>query len=189
MATDQVADPLASPVPDPAARAASQPGAAWRGVLRALGLFAVLAAAYAAGSELDWQWFGASAIGIAFFPPAGVNVAALLLTRRRAWPVVIAAIMATEITVDLQHSLAPAAAIGLAIATALEALTGAYITAWLCNGSPDLRARADLARFVLGACLLGPLAGALVGATVAPLNSGSRRPGDLLHVWTAHGVP
>src|SRR5258708_34757097 len=109
MATDQVADPLASPVPDPAARAASQPGAAWRGVLRALGLFAVLAAAYAAGPELAWQWFRASAIGIAFFPPARVNVAALPPTRPRAWPGAIRPTTAAQITADPQHSPAPPA--------------------------------------------------------------------------------
>ena len=56
-----------------------------------LGLFAIVASAYAIGAELSWQSFSS---GAAFgFPPAGVTVAALLLTNRRRWPAVVAAII------------------------------------------------------------------------------------------------
>src|SRR5208337_3274252 len=70
---------------------------------RAAGLFAVIAAAYVAGAELGWHHFSS---GLAFgYPPSGVDVAALLLIARRRWLVVIAAIVVSEVGVDLQHHL------------------------------------------------------------------------------------
>ncbi len=45
------------------------------------GLFGWVALPYLAGSVLSWQTFGGG-IGPAFFPAAGVTVAAMLLTKR-----------------------------------------------------------------------------------------------------------
>src|SRR5213078_618097 len=85
---------------------------------QALTLFALIAVAYAIGAELSWQSFSS---GAAFgFPPAGITVAALLLTERRRWPVVIAAIVVAEISVDLQHHLTPLVALGSAAANVVE---------------------------------------------------------------------
>ena len=53
----------------------------WRS---ASGLFACVALTYLAGAVLSWQSFGAG-VGPAFFPPAGVTVAAMLLTPRSRW--------------------------------------------------------------------------------------------------------
>jgi hypothetical protein len=64
-----------------------------------VGLFALVFLAFGLGAVLSWSSFG-SAVGPAFFyPPAGVSVAAMLLTRRALWPAVVAAIMAGEILV------------------------------------------------------------------------------------------
>ena len=55
------------------------------------------------GAELSWHSFSA---GLAFgFLPAGITVSALLLTDRRRWPVVLAAIVVGKVGVDLQHHL------------------------------------------------------------------------------------
>lgn len=79
------------------------PGRARNSVRRAVMLFALVAAAYVIGAELSWHSFGS---GLAFgFPPAGVDVAVLLLTARRYWPAVLAAIAVSEVGVDLQHQL------------------------------------------------------------------------------------
>src|SRR5262249_60459836 len=70
---------------------------------RAAGLFAVIAGAYVAGAELAWHHFSS---GLAFgYPPSGVDVAVLLLIAWRRWLVVIAAIVVSEVGVDLQHHL------------------------------------------------------------------------------------
>ena len=154
---------------------------------RTAGLFAVIAAAYVVGAELSWHHFSS---GLAFgYPPAGVDVAALLLIARRRWPVVMAAIAVSEIGVDLQHHLTLAVALGAALANVVEPVTGASLTRWLCGGRrPDLGTRLGLGRFVLGAAVLGPLAGGLIGATVSWASQGGWWPGLVLQWWAGDGI-
>ena len=45
---------------------------------------------------------------------------------------------------------------------AVEPVLGAACALWFCHGMPDLTARADLLKFVVGAVALGPLAGGLI---------------------------
>jgi len=154
---------------------------------RAAALFAVIAAAYVVGAELAWHHFSS---GLAFgYPPSGVDVAALLLVARRRWGIVIAAIVVSETTVDLQHHLTLAAALVAALANAVEPVTGASLTRWFCGGRrPDLGTRTGLAWFVLGAAVLGPLVGGLVGATASWANTGGWWPGLVLQWWAGDGI-
>ena len=154
---------------------------------RAAALFAVIAVAYVVGAELAWHHFSS---GLAFgYPPSGVDVAALLLIARRRWPVVIAAIVVSEVGVDLQHHLTLAVALASALANAVEPVTGASFVRWFCGGRrPDLGTRRGLGRFVLGAAVLGPLAGGLVGATVSWATKGGWWPGLVLQWWAGDGI-
>ena len=121
---------------------------------RAAGLFAVIAGAYVVGAELAWHHFSS---GLAFgYPPSGVDVAALILLARRRWLVVIAAIVVSEVGVDLQHHLTLWVALAAALANVVEPVTGASFVRWFCGGRPpDLATRRGLGRFVLGAAVLG----------------------------------
>jgi integral membrane sensor domain MASE1 len=150
-------------------------------------LFVLVAVAYAAGAELSWHSFGS---GLAFgFPPAGVDVAALLLTARRRWPAVITAIAIAEVAVDLQHHLTIALALGSAAANVTEPVAGAICVLRFCGGKrPDLGARRDLAGFVAGAGALGPMAGALIGASVGWLHAGGWWPGLALQWCAGDGI-
>jgi serine phosphatase RsbU (regulator of sigma subunit)/integral membrane sensor domain MASE1 len=154
---------------------------------RTAGLFAVVAAAYVVGAELAWHHFSS---GLAFgYPPSGVDVAVLLLVSRRRWPVVIAAIVASEVVVDLQHHLTLAVALASALANAVEPVAGASFVRWLCGGRrPDLSTRLGLVQFVLGAAVLGPVVGGLVGATVSWASRGGWWPGLLLQWWAGDGI-
>ena len=154
---------------------------------RAAALFAVIAAAYVVGAELAWHHFSS---GLAFgYPPAGVDVAALLLIARRRWPVVIAAIVVSEVSVDLQHHLTLAVALASALANVVEPVTGASFVRWFCAGRrPDLGTRRGLGWFVLGAAVLGPLAGGLIGATVSWATKGGWWPGLVLQWWAGDGI-
>ncbi len=133
---------------------------------RAAGLFAVIAAAYVVGAELAWHHFSS---GLAFgYPPSGIDVAALLLIARRRWPVVIAAIVVSEVGVDLQHHLTLGVALASALANVVEPVTGASFVRWFCAGRrPDLGTRLGLGRFLLGAAVLGPVAGG--GVSTVPV--------------------
>jgi serine phosphatase RsbU (regulator of sigma subunit)/integral membrane sensor domain MASE1 len=154
---------------------------------RTAGLFAVIAGAYVVGAELAWHHFGS---GLAFgYPPSGVDVAALLLIARRRWPVVIAAIVVCEVGVDLQHHLTIAVALGSALANVVEPVTGASSVRWFCAGrQPDLATRQGLGRFLVGAAVLGPVVGGLVGATVSWASKGGWWPGLVLQWWAGDGI-
>lgn len=166
-----------------------------------LGLCALVAAAYAVGAQMSWQSWGVAstgfaagadvswqrfgaAVGFAFFPPAGLTVAAFLLTKRTAWLAIVAAIVIAELLVDAVHGLSMLAAAGFALANVLEPLVGASVVRAWCGGPPDLRRRRDLARFVAGACVLGPLVGGFLGAAVGVLQGGIWWPAGVLR-WVA----
>ena len=113
-----------------------------RALASAWWLLAAIVAGYVAGAELSWHSFSS---GAAFgFPPAGITLAALLLTARRRWPLVIAAIVIGEVAVDLQHHVPLLVVLGSAAANAVEPVVGATCAAWFCHGRPDLTVRADL---------------------------------------------
>ncbi|MBV9204997.1 MAG: SpoIIE family protein phosphatase [Actinobacteria bacterium] len=154
---------------------------------RGVTLFAVVAAAYVAGAELSWHSFGS---GLAFgFPPAGVTVAAMLLTDRGRWPIVIAAIVVCEVGVDLQHHVTVPLALGSALANVVEPVVGASSVRRFCRSrQPDLATGPGLIQFVAGAVVLGPLAGGLVGATVNWLHAGGSWLEMVLQWWAGDGI-
>jgi len=154
---------------------------------RAAGLFAVVAGAYVVGAELAWHDFSS---GLAFgYPPSGVDVAVLLLVAWSRWPVVIAAMVVSETAVDLQHHLTLAVALTVALANAVEPVAGASSVRWFCGGRrPDLGTRVGLGWFVLGAAVLGPVVGGLIGATASWASSGGWWPGLLLQWWAGDGI-
>ena len=154
---------------------------------RAAALFAVIAGAYVVGAELAWHHFSS---GLAFgYPPSGVDVAVLLLIARRRWLVVIAAIVVSEVSVDLQHRLTLSVALAAALANAVEPVTGASFVRWFCGGRrPDLTTRLGLGRFVLGAAVLGPVVGGPIGATVSWASNGGWWPGLVLQWWAGDGI-
>ena len=149
----------------------------------AAAVFALVFVAYAAGAVLSWAAFGAT-VGPAFFPSAGVTAAALLLTQRRLWPSVIAAVFVAEFLVDLYFGDLPAEAVGYAIANCVEPLAGASLVRYWCGGPPDLRRRKDLVAFIAGSCLAGPLAGGVLGAANLIWLHGGFFPAAVLH-WVA----
>jgi serine phosphatase RsbU (regulator of sigma subunit)/integral membrane sensor domain MASE1 len=144
---------------------------------------AVVFVCYAAGSTLSWAAFGAT-VGPAFFPPAGLTVAALLLSRPRMWPAILAATALAELLVDLRFGDSVSEAAGFAIANSVEPLVGASLTRFWCGGLPDLRQRRQLMLFIAGACLAGPVVGGLIGGANIAVRYGVPFPTAVLH-WVA----
>lgn len=132
------------------------------------GLFLVVALAYACGSGVSFLLLHASSAGAVFFPPAGVTLAALVLTPTRLWPWVLAAAGITELAVDLSQGQHFSAAAGFALANTVEPLVGATLLRRLVS-ELDLTRRRDLAGFVGFAVLAGPAVGALIGASTIQL--------------------
>ena len=154
---------------------------------RAWGLFVGLGLGYLAGALLSWRIFSAGQYP-AFFPPAGLTVGAMLVTARRHWPIVVAMIVVIEGVIDVWHGVGAGAAAGYALANAVEPVVGASLVLAWCGRPPDLRQRVDLAKFVAGAVVAGPLIGAVIGgATVATAVGGSWHV-EALHWWAGDAV-
>jgi integral membrane sensor domain MASE1 len=151
---------------------------------RTIGLFVIVFLGYAAGAVVSLKAFGASELGPAFFPAAGITAAAMISTRRTRWPAVVAAIILAEFLVDLYAGNAPGAVAGYALANAVEPLIGATLALAGCGAVPDLRRRRDLLLFVAGACVVGPLCGALIGGSTVAWHLGAWWPGAVLR-WFA----
>jgi integral membrane sensor domain MASE1 len=156
--------------------------------VRTIALFLVVFVGYAAGAVLSLKAFGASELGPAFFPPAGVTVAAMLSTRRTRWPVIVTAIILAETMVDLSDGNAPGAVLGYALANSMEPLFGASLVLGLCKGTPDLRRRRDLVVFVAGACLAGPLLGGFIGGGSVALHLDVWWPGAAMRWFASDAI-
>jgi signal transduction histidine kinase len=129
---------------------------------------------YTAGAETAFWLEHAAASGVAFFPAAGITLAALATTPPRRWPWLIAVIIVAEIAVDLQHGQTVWMALGFAAANAAEPVIGATLL------TRAYRVEATLRRYFLTylvcAVVLGPMVGGAVGGTVATL-AGNTQPG------------
>lgn len=150
------------------------------GGLGSVKVAAVVFVGYAAGATLSWFAFGAT-VGPAFFPPAGLTVAALLLTSPRGWPVILAAIALAELLVDLRFGDSVSESAGFAVANSVEPLVGASLTRFWCGGSPDLRQRRQWMLFIAGTCLVGPAVGGLLGGANIAVRYGVSFPTAVWH--------
>ncbi len=152
-------------------------------------MFGIVLVLYVAGAQLAWGVFGAADIGLAFYPPSGVTLAALVVLPRRSWPAVIAAICAGEIGVDLYHDVDLTVAIGWTAANAIEPLVGAVALGRIAAGRPiDLGSRAGMSWFLVAAVGAGPAAASVVGGLVKATQSDQSWPSAALHWWAGDGL-
>ena len=124
--------------------------------------FVLVFVAYLAGAVASAVAFG-STTASAFFFPGGIAVAALLLSRRSLWPVIVTAVVVAELLVDRLSGLNWAISAGFAAGNVVEAAVGAAVVRAWCGGTPDLRRTRDLTIYVLGAMVMGALSGGVVG--------------------------
>lgn len=143
---------------------------AWRGVRPTAGVAVVLAGLYALGALLPFWYLTSPAAGAAFFPPAGLSLAVLVLTRRRTWPLWLTIVAVTEITVDLTHGQTLGMALGFAAANVIEPLVGATLLRSTMRARIGLRQMLPL--YVVCAVVVGPAVGAVIGATTAAIVAG-----------------
>jgi integral membrane sensor domain MASE1 len=127
-------------------------------------LFALVAAGYVVGYKLAQEWFSAANQGASFFPPAGVTLAALVLTGRRQWPIVLAAAAAAEITLDTLNGVGVVPALGYALANTAEPLVGALLLTTMLV-AVDLSRTRHLIAFVGSAVITAPIVGGVIAAT------------------------
>ena len=120
---------------------------------------------YALGALLPFWFLSSPDAGVAFFPAAGVTLAALVLTPRRTWPLFLTAVAVAEVAVDLTHGQTVPMALGFATANVVEPLVGAAALGTAGPRAGSLRAR--LLLYVACAVVLGPMVGGAIGGLVA----------------------
>lgn len=168
------------------ARPGAGPASTWGAIgLRALALGAAYAAVSVTVSVVSS--FGTEA-GAAFWPGAGLTVAALLLRPRREWPALLAAVAVAEISVDLATGFGFWASISFAVANCAEPVLAATLLRQAGMAPPDLRRTPDLLRFVGAAVVAGPALGALLGTALPALLVGDPWFPRLPRWWVGDGV-
>jgi signal transduction histidine kinase len=159
-----------APEPHPGGEDGRPPAGPGRGTQRSRWTRMVAAAVaigglYALGAQLPFWFLSSPDAGAAFFPSAGVTLAALLLAPRRTWPLLVIAVAVAEVAVDLTHGQSVPMALGFAAANVAEPLVGAAGLTAAVTGARSLRAQ--LLLFVAFAVVLGPMIGGAIGGLVA----------------------
>ena len=151
-------------------RGRPRPPAGWRAApAPVLGLLVAVAyATLAKGIALMSSFSDDLASAAAFWPAAGLALAALLVLRRSAWPSVLLGVAAAELLVDLTGGVALDTALWWAAANVVEPLIAATLLARRGLQRLDLARMDHLVSFIGCAVLVGPAGGAVAG--VLPLD-------------------
>lgn len=150
-------------------------------------LFCLVLILYSAGLALAWYGFGAG-FNPSFFPAAGLTVSAMLLTSRSHWPTIVLAIVVGQAVLDALFQQPWWAIAGFSVANVLEPLVGASLTLALNRGPLDLRRRRGLLVFLCGACMAGPLVGAVIGGATMARKDGEPAVEDMLRWWAGDAL-
>ncbi len=143
--------------------------------------------AYGAGSSISYGFFHALSAGAVLFPSAGVSFAALVLTDKRHWVWVMAAVAITELLVDLSQGQSIHVVWGFVLANTLEPLVGAALFRRYFNTFNLGRLR-DLLAFIGFGVVAGPFIGALIGGTTIFIGFDQQWIGAVLPFWAGDGL-
>jgi signal transduction histidine kinase len=155
--------------------------------VRKLLLAVVIGGLYAAGAQLTFWYFNAPEAGAAFFPPAGLTLAVLLMTPRRTWWLWLVAVAIAEFSVDLAHDQTVFMALGFALANVAQPVVGATLARKGTRRYGDAP-RSYLWVYVATAVVIGPLVGAIVGGIVASAAGTGSFPSTPLKWWLGDAI-
>jgi signal transduction histidine kinase len=133
-----------------------------RGWARLCGLAVGLAAAYGLLAQVA-LWLLRPAGGAAFYPPAGLAFAVLVLTRRRTWPLWVVAIGAAALSFGLSHDRPLSGLVGSVSANMAEPVIGAFLFTAAMHRRGGMRA--VLVCFALFPVLIAPFLSAVLNNT------------------------
>ena len=138
------------------------------GTLRTAALLGAFAALYTVGALLTYWYLTPDGASASFFPPAGLTLAVLLLAPRKTWPLWLATVVLTEVTIDLARDNTVFMAFGYAFANVVEPLIGATLMIAMVRRSPHTERRM-LWTYVACGVVAGPSVGGMIGAAVTAL--------------------
>jgi PAS domain S-box-containing protein len=146
----------------------------------------VFALAYFLAHELAFGFPDAQKVPMAVWPAGGIGLAALLLNRRRLWPIVCPALFMAGLAADLLAGRPAVASVGFMAANMAESLGGAAFISWVCGQQVRfVRLREILA--LGGAATFVNAGSAALGAGVAAFTSHAAFRQCWLTWWVSHG--
>jgi signal transduction histidine kinase len=121
---------------------------------------------YAIGAIATSKYLSSPSSDASFFPPAGLTVATLLLTRRSTWPIYLTAFGLAELSVNVWYHHEPVVmALGFVAANVLEPLVGASLIG-VDSERRLTNPRGFVVRYFVFAVVVGPFVGGLIGGIV-----------------------
>lgn len=116
-----------------------------------------------------------------FFPPAGFSFVIFVASNPRRWPILVAAVWAAEVTVDLANGVAFSQCAVWGVANAIEPLVAAFLVNRFIQGADrrDVDSPRNLLVFVAAAVVAGPALGGLIATSTADASGIS----SLVHFW------
>jgi two-component system, LuxR family, sensor kinase FixL len=142
----------------------------------------LLAIGYYAGVHVGIALTGESSPIAILWPPNAILLAALLLTRPRAWWVIIAAAGPAHLAAELSLGVPWVMAMAWLASNVTEALIGAVLITRILDCPPRFDRVRDLSVFLLAGVLVSPLASSFLDASFVAL-VGWRYTGDYWEVW------
>jgi PAS domain S-box-containing protein len=137
-------------------------------------LCAALAAVYFATGRMGLAMAVGSPFATPVWPPSGIALAAMLLSRRRLWPGVF--VGAASVNFSMGLPIMPA--LGIGVGNTLAAVTGAVLIGRFAHLRPSISRLQDAVGLILIGAILGSLIAAVAG-TASISASGRLRAADL----------
>src|ERR1039458_9934668 len=132
----------------------------------------IVGVVYATFAELSFLLSHSLSLGVSVFPAAGVSVVGLLLSPRRAWPVMLAAVFLAEAALDTAHHAGIVVTVGFALANTLEPFLSASLVLRI-GGEPFSLQRLRSVTTLAGVAITMPmLSGLIAGAAVSLAGTG-----------------
>jgi PAS domain S-box-containing protein len=100
-----------------------------------------------------------------FWPPSGILVGALVISRTQSWPPILIAVLAATLVLNLLMGKSLAVSFAFACVNSLEGFVGAWLLSRCCGPRPRLTRMRD----VLGLILLAGVASPALTATLATM--------------------
>jgi PAS domain S-box-containing protein len=124
----------------------------------------VFGLAYFAGSEVGYALSLGPSVGGTFWPPAGVSLAAFLLTSMRGWPLLLCAGVAANYFSDVLHGQILPASIVFAVANLSEPVIGAALMRAILRSEVRFTRLVDIAALAAVTVLISTPVAAAIGA-------------------------
>jgi signal transduction histidine kinase/CheY-like chemotaxis protein len=133
----------------------------------------IVGVVYATFAQLSFLMSHSLSLGVSVFPAAGVSVVGLLLSPRRAWPVMVAAIFLAEAAIDTAHHAELLVTLGFALANTIEPFLSASLVLRIGGEPFSLQRVRSVTTLAVVAITMPMLSGLIAGSTVSLAGTGA----------------